>query len=122
LTSIKPFNVLNNQTEVEHPKPERNGQEVEEDTIVVNTSPTAPIKRGRGRPCKNANVIVFLQDDVQYKDSRQTEIAGLLEKGVFAVTSRTNMLKGVRIFNSRFINEIKNKGIKKELRKSRLVI
>jgi hypothetical protein len=65
---------------------------------------------------------MFLQDDVQYKDSHQTEIAGLLEKGVFAVTSRAQVLKGVRIFNSRFVNEIKNKGTKKELKKSRLVI
>ncbi len=121
-TSIKPFNVLDNQTEAEHPKPERNGQEVEEDIIVVNTSPTAPIKRGRGRPRKNANITVFLQDDVQYEDSRQTEITGLLEKGVFAVTSRAEVLEGVRIFNSRFVDEIKNKGTEKELKKSRLVV
>ena len=32
------------------------------------------------------------------------------------------MLKGARIFNSRFVNEIKNKGTDKELQKSRLVI
>jgi hypothetical protein len=32
------------------------------------------------------------------------------------------MLEGVHIFNSRFIDEIKNKGIKKELKKSRLVV
>jgi hypothetical protein len=38
LTSVKPFNVLDNQTEVEYPEPERNGQEIEdEDIIVVNT-------------------------------------------------------------------------------------
>jgi hypothetical protein len=71
LTSVKPFNVLDNQTEVEYPEPERNGQEIEdEDTIVVNIPPAVPQKRGRGRPRKNADVTVFLQDDVQYKDSR----------------------------------------------------
>ena len=32
------------------------------------------------------------------------------------------MPEGVHIFNSRFVNEIKNKGTEKELRKSRLVI
>ena len=70
-TSVKPFNVLNNQTEVEYPEPERNGQEIEdEDTIVINTPPAIPQKRGRGRPRKNANVTMFLQDDIQYKDSR----------------------------------------------------
>jgi hypothetical protein len=60
LTSVKPFNVLDNQTKAEHPEPECNGQEVEEDIIVINTSPTTPIKRGRGRPRKNANITIFL--------------------------------------------------------------
>ena len=42
-TSVKPFNVLDNQTEVEHPEPERNGQEIEdEDIIVVDTLLAVP--------------------------------------------------------------------------------
>jgi hypothetical protein len=112
------------EAEVDPLEPERNSQETEgeEDIIVVDTSPIVPPKRGRGRPRKNADVTVLLQDDVQYEDSRQTEIAGLLEKGVFAVTSRTDVPEGVRIFNSRFVDEIKNKGTEKELRKSRLVV
>jgi hypothetical protein len=65
---------------------------------------------------------MFLQDDIQYKDSCQTEIAGLLEKGVFAVTFKAQVLEGIRIFNFKFVNEIKNKGIEKELKKSRLII
>jgi hypothetical protein len=64
-TSVKPFNVPDNPIEVEYPKAERNGQEVkDEDTIVVNTSPAIPLKRGRGRPRKYANITMFLQDDV----------------------------------------------------------
>jgi hypothetical protein len=59
-TSVKPFNVLNNQIEVKYLELERNGQEVEKDAIVIDTPPIALIKRGRGQPCKNANVIVFL--------------------------------------------------------------
>jgi hypothetical protein len=123
-TSVKPFNVPDVEAEVDPLEPERNSQETEgeEDIIVVDTSPIVPPKRGRGRPRKNADVTVLLQDDVQYEDSRQTEIAGLLEKGVFAVTSRTDVPEGVRIFNSRFVDEIKNKGTEKELRKSRLVV
>ena len=123
-TSVKPFNVPDVEAEVDPLEPERNSQETEgeEDIIVIDTSPTVPPTRGRGRPRKNADVTVFLQDNVQYEDSRQTEIAGLLEKGVFAVTSRTDVPEGVRIFNSRFVDEIKNKGTEKELRKSRLVI
>jgi len=30
--------------------------------------------------------------------------------------------EGVRIFNSRFVDEVKNKGTEKELKKSRLVV
>ncbi|PMD31449.1 hypothetical protein L207DRAFT_441905, partial [Hyaloscypha variabilis F] len=50
------------------------------------------------------------------------KIVGLLEKGVFKVTSKSKVPKGVRIFNSRFVNKVKNKGTKKELKKSRLII
>jgi hypothetical protein len=32
------------------------------------------------------------------------------------------VLEGARVFNSRFVDEIKNKGIKNELKKSRLVV
>jgi len=42
--------------------------------------------------------------------------------GVFKVTLCLEVLEGVYIFNSRFINEIKNEGTNKELRKSRLII
>ena len=71
-TSVKPFNVPDVETEVDPLEPERNSQETEseEDIIVVDTSPTVPPTRGRGRPRKNADVTVFLQDDVQYEDSR----------------------------------------------------
>ena len=79
------------------------------------------MKRGRGRPRKNPNITVFLQDDnAQYQASRQSEVLGLLEKGVFEVAN--DVPKGVRIFNSRFVDEVKNKGTKKAFTKSRLVI
>jgi hypothetical protein len=122
--SVKPFNIPDVEVEVDPLEPERNSQETEseEDIIVIDTLSTVPPKRGRGRSRKNADVTVLLQDNIQYEDSRQTEIAGLLEKGVFAVTSRTDVLEGIYIFNSRFVDEIKNKGTEKELRKSRLVI
>ncbi len=61
LISVKPFNVLDNQTEVKYPKPEHNGQEIEdEDIIVINTPPAIPQKHSRGRPYKNANITIFL--------------------------------------------------------------
>jgi hypothetical protein len=63
-----------------------------------------------------------LQDNTQYKDSRNTKITKLLEKGIFKVTPKSKILEGVRIFNSRFVDEVKNKGIKTEHKKSRLVV
>jgi len=44
----------------------------------------------------------------------------LLKKGVFKVAN--NILKGVRIFNFKFVDKVKNKGTKKAFTKSRLVI
>jgi hypothetical protein len=44
----------------------------------------------------------------------------LLEKGVFKVAN--DVLKGVRIFNFKFVDKVKNKGIKKAFAKSRLIV
>ena len=68
------------------------------------------------------DVIVLLQDDSQFKSSREAEIAGLLEKGVFDVIPRSKVPDGVCIFNSRFVDEVKNKGTGYETKKSRLVV
>ena len=59
-------------------------------------------------------------EDGQFAKSRQLEVLGLLEKGVFEVVY--DVLKGVRIFNSRFVDEVKNKGTEKAFMKSRLVV
>jgi len=66
LMSVKPFNVLDVKIKADPLKPERNNQEIDnkEDIIVINTSPVTPLKRDKGRPRKNVNVTVFLQDDV----------------------------------------------------------
>ncbi len=87
--------------------------------------------RRRGRPRKYplhvnmADITIFLQDDnnySQFKASRQKEITGLLEKGVFELIDPQEVPAGVRIFNSRFVDEIKNKGTDKAFEKSRLVV
>jgi len=54
--------------------------------------------------------------------SRHSEILGLLEKGVFKITTKLEVLRESRIFNSRFVDKVKNKGIAKEFTKSRLII
>ena len=48
------------------------------------------------------------------------EILGLLKKGVFKPVYQVP--KGIYIFNSRFVDKIKQKGTEKAFPKSRLVI
>lgn len=55
-------------------------------------------------------------------ESRRKEVNSLLEKGVFEMVNLADIPKGIRIFNSRFIDEIKNAGTDKAFDKSRLVV
>ena len=92
------------------------------------------LKRGQGRLCKYplliaiADITIYLQDDylqndaTQFSASRQKELASLLEKGVFEITKLVDVPQGVRLFNSRFVDEIKNLGTDKAFEKSRLVV
>jgi Reverse transcriptase (RNA-dependent DNA polymerase) len=93
--------------------------------------PTTPAKRKVGRPRKYpkltaySDITVFLQNDRpthQFRASRQKEITGLLEKGVFSVVPLIDVPKGVRLFNSRFVDEVKNPETEEAYEKSRLVV
>ena len=114
----------------------------------VLSAPLAPlasltrVKQGRGQPKKHpeqANFaapsdICFLIDEpdvfikntdatpAQYTASRQKEIAGLLEKDIFKVVTSADISSNTRIFNSRFVDEIKYAGTDKAYKKSRLVV
>jgi hypothetical protein len=131
-TSVKPFLV-----------PKDNIEEIELDSRVEETVPQPvpqsgpgsgpplqpapapqPVKRGRGRPRKYPlpDITAFLQGDGQFATSRQSEVAGLLEKGVFEVVDPETIPKGVRLFNSRFVDEVKNQGTDQAFEKSRLVV
>ena len=46
----------------------------------------------------------------------------MLEKGVFETVNISDVPEGVRIFNSWFVDEIKNPGTDKAFEKSRLVV
>jgi hypothetical protein len=92
------------------------------------TGEPEPVRRRRGRPRKNAlpaqtvaDISIYLQTD-QFKESRQKEIDGLLEKGVFATVPLSTVPNGIRIFNSRFVDEVKNAGTSTAFEKSRLVV
>ena len=92
--------------------------------------PIAP-RRKRGRPRKHpiateatiADITMFItQGTTAFANSRSSEINGLLEKGVFRVVNLEDVPQGVRIFNSRFVDEIKHPGTDKAFEKSRLVV
>ncbi len=78
------------------------------------------------------DITVFLQNDVDssfvfiltftFAESRRKEINDLLKRQVFEIISISEVLKNVRIFNSRFVNEIKHSDISQAYEKSRLVV
>ncbi|KAI9044044.1 uncharacterized protein KD926_001866 [Aspergillus affinis] len=94
----------------------------------ISLQPVQLQKRGPGRPRKHPlPTNVFLQTGSDpgiqlYHVSRQKEVNGLLEKGVFEFLKSEDILPGTRLFNSRFVDEIKNKGTERAFEKSRLVI
>ena len=71
-----------------------------------------------------ANTTIYLQNNgnTQFSTLQQKEVIGLLKKDIFKITKLYNILKGVRLFNLRFINKIKNKGTNKAFKKLQLII
>jgi hypothetical protein len=75
-----------------------------------------------------AFAVVFKFDSVvhivlsQFAAFRQKEIEDLIEKDVFQLVSKDDVSSDVRIFNFRFVNEIKHFDIDKTFEKSRLVV
>jgi hypothetical protein len=96
---------------------------------LQEAAPQPVPKRGRGRPRKYplltamADITIYLQDNAtQFSASRQKELTGLLEKGVFEVVKLVDVPDGIRLFNSRFVDEIKNPRTDLAFEKSRLVV
>jgi Reverse transcriptase (RNA-dependent DNA polymerase) len=58
----------------------------------------------------------------QFASSRQKELTGLLNNRVFEVVRLVDIPFGTRIFNSRFVDEVKNEGTADAFEKSRLVV
>jgi hypothetical protein len=78
-----------------------------------------------------ADITVFLQDDANsssstfistFAESRRKEINDLLKRQIFELIIISKVLKNVRIFNFRFVDEIKHSDISQAYEKSRLVI
>ena len=115
-------------------------QDENEEAFFSNSSP-AP-KRDRDRPRKlplrfrdfETDISIFFQNDQllmqhmqdpapgPFVESRKKEINGLFEKGCFEIVSASDVFHGTRIFNSRFVDEIKNIGTIDAYEKSRLVM
>lgn len=69
---------------------------------------------------KDEDMMYLLEPN--YADSRQKEIDGLLESQVFRLIPRSQLPEGARLFNSRFVDEVKHPGTEDAYEKSRLVI
>ena len=101
-------------------------------------SPNSPPTRSRGRPRKlplkykngEADISIFLQNDFQdlllqsasFVKSRKKKINDFFEKNCFEIVSTANLLREIRIFNSRFVDEIKNINTANAYEKSRLMM
>ena len=57
-----------------------------------------------------------------FLESRRREINGLLNNGVFKIISILEVPQGTKIFNSRFIDQIKNSGTAMAFKKLRLIV
>ena len=58
----------------------------------------------------------------QFIDSKQKKISDLLKKKIFEFVNKRDVSLDIRVFNARFVNEIKNENTKKTYEKSRLII
>ncbi len=96
-------------------------------TDESSSSSIESIKRDRDRSRKYfasiANVIFnIISVDLSFIAFRQKEIVDLLEKNVFLSVNKENASTNVRIFNSRFVNEVKNSDTEKTFQKFKLMM
>jgi hypothetical protein len=128
-TVVKPY--LQPESEPESEDEEDKEEPAKQDNTLQDKQPRLNTHRTRRPPTRSrqntTDISIFLQDDLKppspfYTDSRQKELNGLLKKGVFKVVNIANIPQGVRIFNSRFVDEIKNASTDKAFEKSRLVV
>ena len=64
----------------------------------------------------------FISSFVNFQASRLKKLNGLLEKRVFEIIHIDDLSIKARVFESRFVNQMKNEGIEKAFEKSRFVI
>ena len=110
-----------------------------EDTIVVeDPGQPKPLQRPRGRPRKQprspdnsftADITIRIPDPYPqntwlsgkpFEQSRQKELNGLFEHGVFEIVD--HIPPNSQVFKTRFVDEVKHAGTEKAFEKSRLVV
>ena len=64
----------------------------------------------------------FMSSFVNFQASRLKELNGLFEKRIFKIIYIDDLLIEARVFESRFVNQIKNEETEKAFEKSRLII
>ena len=67
-------------------------------------------------------IFKFMSSSANFQASRKKELNGLFEKKIFEVIHIDNLFAKARVFESRFINQMKNEEIEKAFEKSRLMI
>jgi hypothetical protein len=106
----------------EHTNFERTNSDFADSIVLIES-----IKRDRDRSRKYlasiANVIFnIISIDSLFIAFRQKEIIDLLEKEVFLSINKKNVSTNIRIFNSQFVDEVKNSDTEKAFEKFRLVM
>ena len=139
ITTVKPYLQEHPNTEISalhdlDDSKSDSGQSAKEDTNDDNGDHIDAAKLPRQNPARTyrlltrfqhmANISVFLKNDASqppFTESRRKEINGLLDKDAFKVVSISDVPSRMRIFNSCFVDEIKNEGIATAFEKSRLI-
>jgi hypothetical protein len=140
-TSVKPLLLEDQSDDTDQPDP---GLDAESgpDQPLEPAGPAQPVDSVESQPVQEvADISIYIQDDhnsrsrpkssrtnqplrppTPFADSRRKEVNGLLENGVFELVNTADIPPGARIFGSRFVDEVKNKGTEKAFEKSRLVV
>ena len=67
-------------------------------------------------------IFKFMSPSANFQASRLKKLNGLLEKRVFEIIYIDNLFIKARVFENRFVNQMKNEEIEKTFEKSRFVI
>jgi hypothetical protein len=130
-TQVKPY------YEDENPITQQNGP-IGEEILRTQGPEITPEEENPSLPAENPGSFlgvhipmsqngVFIQDPATgpvtpFKESRKKEINDLLERGAFQIVSSADVPPEIRIFNSRFVDEIKHPGTPDAYEKSRLIV